>query len=302
MGDDLLDEARDAARRLFDTGALGVEDWHDLSWGDRQRLAVDVTMLATALRDAGSPISEVDRDLAGPGAHAVRAQLRAPTGEVHLQPVVRLPGRQVVGYEALSRFPAWAPDRWFRRAWSVGLGPEFEIAAVARAVDTLRWLPDNVFLGINVSASTLVSDGLIDELEHAEGRRVVLELTEHEPIGDYSPHCEQIARLRALGVRIAIDDVGAGHSSLLHIVQLRPDVIKLDRSLIDGCDSDPLRRVLMQCFVMLARQAQASLVAEGVETEAEAQLLTASGVGLAQGFLFGVPQRHPAALPEPASR
>jgi EAL domain-containing protein (putative c-di-GMP-specific phosphodiesterase class I) len=207
-----------------------------------------------------------------------------------------------VGYEALSRFPAWAPDRWFSRAWAAGLGLEFELAAVARAIDSLRWLPNNAFLGVNVSASTLVSEALVDELKHADGRRIVLELTEHEPIHDYSPHCEQIARLRALGVRIAIDDVGAGHSSLLHIVQLHPDVIKLDRSLIAGCDADPIRRVLMQCFVTLARQAQAALVAEGVETEEEALLLSGSGVRLAQGFLFGAPQQHPIALPEAASR
>ncbi|MBV9284164.1 MAG: EAL domain-containing protein [Acidimicrobiia bacterium] len=302
MSDDLLDDARDAARRLFDTGALGVDDWHDLSWEDRQRLAVDVTMLATALREAGPRPSEVDDHLDGPGADAVRTQLGSPTGEVHLQPIVRLPGRQIVGYEALSRFPAWAPDLWFRRAWAAGLGLEFEIAAVARAVDNLRSLPDNAFLGINVSASTLVSDVLVDELKHADGRRVVLELTEHEPIRDYSPYCEQIGRLRALGVRIAIDDVGAGHSSLLHIVQLRPDVIKLDRSLIAGCDGDPIRRVLMQCFVTLARQAQAALVAEGVETEEEAHLLSASGVRLAQGFLFGAARQHPVAVSRAASQ
>jgi EAL domain-containing protein (putative c-di-GMP-specific phosphodiesterase class I) len=297
MADDTLVAARDAARRLLETGVLLGGDWRDLSREQRQRLAGDVTVMAGALRRT----SMSDTAGGGPHADAVREELHAPSAEVYLQPIVRLPTRRIVGYEALSRFPRWGPDRWFREAWNAGLGLELELAAVGRAVDCLGSLPADAFLGINVSASTLVSQALMDRLADVDTQRVVLELTEHEPILDYRAHCDQIDRLRERGIRIAIDDVGAGHSSLMHIVQLRPDVIKLDRALIAGCDLDGIRRVLMRCFATLARQARAALVAEGVENEREAEALAANGVRLAQGFLFGRPQAAPGVVPEAAS-
>jgi EAL domain-containing protein (putative c-di-GMP-specific phosphodiesterase class I) len=232
-----------------------------------------------------------------PSSEAVRAALANPGGEIHLQPVIRLSTHEVVGYEALSRFHDGTPEIWFQKAWEIGVGIEFEIAAVRRALRLLPCIPEGVFLGINVSPRTLVSNALQRVLSREDGHRLVLELTEHEAISDYTRHRDQIARLRRLGARLAIDDVGAGHSSLVHIIQLRPDVIKIDRALVAGCDLDPVRRVLMQGFVTLARHTQAHLVAEGVETSAEAQGLIESGVAFAQGYLFGRPQPHSLAVP-----
>jgi EAL domain-containing protein (putative c-di-GMP-specific phosphodiesterase class I) len=298
MADETPNAAREAARRLFDTRALLVDDWRRLSWADRQRFAVDVTVLASALRGSSTP---ENGHVQGPTAEAIRDELEAPAGDVHLQPIVRLSTGQVVGYEALSRFPGWTPDRWFRQALVAGLGLEFELAAVDRAVGCLRRLPGDAFLGINVSASTLVSNALLEALADVDASRIVLELTEHEPIVDYSPYCEQLGRLRKRGVRLGIDDVGAGHSSLLHIVQLRPDVIKLDRALIAGCDTDGARRVVTKSMAMLARQAKAALIAEGVETTGEAEALVGTGVRFGQGFLFGGPQPEPFPGPEAGS-
>lgn len=283
--------AEDAARRLLDTGAVLMEAWHELAWEDRQRLVVDLTVLAGALRTS---LDIEDGD--GPTDEDVREELRTGAGTVHLQPIVRLPEREIVGFEALSRFPTWSPDRWFRQAWASGAGLDFEIVAVRRALAGMVTLPEEFYLGVNVSPMALVSDSLLDVLdglEPCQAQRLVLELTEHEAIGDYTAYRDQIAKLRSRGVRLAIDDVGAGHSSLLHIVQLRPDVIKVDRALIAGCDRDPVREVLMQCFATLARHTRAHLIAEGVETSEEADALVRSGVALGQGYLFGRPRPQP---------
>jgi EAL domain-containing protein (putative c-di-GMP-specific phosphodiesterase class I) len=119
--------------------------------------------------------------------------------------------------------------------------------------------------------------------------RVLLELSEHDPVHDYDALRAALAPLRARGMRLAIDDVGAGFSSLRHIVLAAPDVIKLDRSIISGVDRDPVLTKLAQALVEFTHSFGACVIAEGVETADEHALLQALGVDCGQGWLFGGP-------------
>lgn len=225
----------------------------------------------------------------------VRGALDAGVRVVH-QPVVDLTSGDVLGYEALSRFPDHAqrgPERWFAQAWAVGLGAELELAAVRAALATVPLLPESAYLAVNVSAETLLSPLLEAALDGAPPRRVVLEITEHSPVFDYAPVTHRLATLRAQGYRVAIDDLGTGHAGVNHLLQFAPDVLKLDRSVVQGVRHDPLRRAVTATFATLAAHLGATLVAEGVETEQDREALEVLGVTGAQGFLLG----RPAPLP-----
>jgi EAL domain-containing protein (putative c-di-GMP-specific phosphodiesterase class I) len=119
---------------------------------------------------------------------------------------------------------------------------------------------------------------------------VVIELTEHVPVEDYGPVVDAFARLRVRGVRLAVDDTGAGFAGFRHILALAPDIIKLDSSLVRGIELDPARRALTAALVAFAADTGVDLLAEGVETFDELDTLTALGVRWAQGYLLGRPK------------
>jgi EAL domain-containing protein (putative c-di-GMP-specific phosphodiesterase class I) len=125
--------------------------------------------------------------------------------------------------------------------------------------------------------------------------RLVIEITEHVVISDYDIQNEALKSLRERGVRLAVDDTGAGYASLSHVLQLRPDIIKVDRSLIAGLATDPARRSLVTALVLLAIDIGATVTGEGVEEIAELDILATLGVGYAQGFFLGRPTVVPAA-------
>lgn len=206
------------------------------------------------------------------------------------QPIVELGSGRRIGAEALSRFPAeWglAPDVCFAQAHSVGLGHRLELAALARAADLL----DEVggYVAMNVSPATVLTTGFAELFDLLPLERVVLELSEHDQVEDYAVLAEALAPYRASGMRLAIDDVGAGFSSLRHIVVTGPDVIKLDRSLVDGVDQDAVLTALVRSLVDVAGACGARVVAEGIETAADAAALFALGVDHGQGWYFGRP-------------
>jgi len=218
------------------------------------------------------------------------------------QPIVEMATGAVVGYEALSRFAdGVVPSEWFARAARVGLGEELELAAVRSALVAIEALTPDVYLSINVSPQTLCSPRLLQELHASSPRRIVLELTEHSAVEDYCEYRAAIARLRREGVRLAVDDAGAGYASFRHIVDLNPDIIKIDGSLVQGAHLDPSRRSLMIAFVSFASDLGASLVAECVEVEPEAEALRGWGVGFGQGWLFGRPAELSAERSVPVS-
>jgi EAL domain-containing protein (putative c-di-GMP-specific phosphodiesterase class I) len=215
---------------------------------------------------------------------------------IALQPIVDLATGARAGAEALSRFPAeWGltPDVVFEQAHGVGLGHELEIQALRRAAALLEG--SEGYVAMNVSPATLMTPGCAELLRELPLERVLLELSEHDPVEDYDALLAVLAPFRAAGLRLAVDDVGAGFSSLRHIVVTTPDVIKIDRSIVSGLDADPVLTTLVRSLVEFARGIDARVVAEGVETAAEADVLRSLDVDYGQGWHFGRP-----AVPEPA--
>ena len=209
---------------------------------------------------------------------------------VVLQPIVDLATGVRVGSEALSRFPAaWdkAPDVCFAEAHSVGLGHELELVALDRAAEHLTAVEG--YVAMNISPATLLLPEFAALMERLPLERVLLELSEHDQVEDYDALAAALAPFRAGGMRLAIDDVGAGFSSLRHIVVTAPDVLKMDRSIVSGVDTDPVLTRLVGSLVEFGHGGGATVVAEGVETAAEAGVLRDLGVDLGLGWFFGRP-------------
>jgi EAL domain-containing protein (putative c-di-GMP-specific phosphodiesterase class I)/CheY-like chemotaxis protein len=208
------------------------------------------------------------------------------------QPIVRLRDREIIGAEALARFagpPKRAPSVWFAEAAVVGLRTELELIAVRKAVEALSQLPRDAYLTINVSPVTLAKPAFLKLIAKADGTRLVAEITEHAPIHDYARLSTALVKLRALGMRLAIDDAGAGYSSLRHILELSPDLIKLDMSLIRDIHRDNSKQALAAGLISFADRSGAAIVAEGIERAAEARMLVELGVGHGQGYFLGRP-------------
>lgn len=213
------------------------------------------------------------------------------------QPIVDIATNRVVGAEALTRFPEapLEPDRWFADAHSVGLGTALELAAVRQAFAALDKLPDGVYLSVNTSPQLLTSPELLDLVCTHRGDRVTVELTEHAAVSDYDEVLRSINALRKHGVRLAVDDVGAGFASFSHVLRIRPDILKIDVSITRGIDQDSARRGLARAIVDLAREIGAAIVAEGIERQAELDRVVAIGVDAVQGFFVGKPKPLPLA-------
>jgi EAL domain-containing protein (putative c-di-GMP-specific phosphodiesterase class I) len=146
-----------------------------------------------------------------------------------------------------------------------------------------------VYVSVNVSPQTLCAPGLLEILRDVPARRVVLELTERSPIVNYEEAVECVSNLRVLGARLAVDDVGRGFSGLGRVVELAPDLLKIDRSLVSGVDSDAAKSALIARLTSYGDEIGMDVVAEGIETEAELETLRALGVRNGQGFLLGRP-------------
>lgn len=219
------------------------------------------------------------------------------------QPIADLMSGEVVGVEALARFacePFSPPDVWFAEASEVGLGAELELRAVRKALAEFHQVPPGAFLALNISAEVIVSPSFPAALEGADLSRLVLELTEHAQVRDYDVLRDALRALRARGIRLAVDDAGAGFASMRHIVRLSPDIIKLDVTLTRDIDADPVRNALASSLIVFARDIGATIVAEGIETWREVEALRALGVPFGQGHHLAWPAPLP--LPEMVRR
>jgi len=240
---------------------------------------------------------EVERDLQ---QARVEGALHGSALRMVYQPIVDLHTGQIVGVEALARFdtdPLRTPDVWFAEAAEVGLGIDLELAAIDAALAGIEKLPRDVLLSLNVSPETAISPRLVESLARVAGPRIVLELTEHSRIDDYETLVRALDVLRHQGIRIAVDDAGAGYAGLQQILGLRPDVIKLDVDLTGGIDSDPVRRALAASLVKFGADTGAIIVAEGIETVGELRTLQQLGVPWGQGYHLA----RPADLPLPST-
>ena len=222
---------------------------------------------------------------------AIRVLIRERAIEMMFQPIVAVDSRRIFAFEALARFPdtALAADAWFARAADVGMGLELELEAAGLALDRLHALPHPYRLSINASPETLVAPTFDALLSMHDTARLMVEITEHTTVNDYHLLRERLEALRAKGVLVAIDDAGAGFASLRHILHLDPDVIKLDISLTRGIDSDMRRQTMVSAIRAFAAGTNATIVVEGVETEAELRTVAALGIEYAQGYHLARP-------------
>jgi EAL domain-containing protein (putative c-di-GMP-specific phosphodiesterase class I) len=240
---------------------------------------------------------EIGRDLEGKeAAKAGRLRIENAIDEKQLsivyQPIWHVESRRTIGMECLARFslaPYRSPDKWFEEAAEAGLGTMLELAAIRMALADLPSFPEEIYLALNMSPETVLSSEFPGVLDGMPAGRIVLELTEHAYVDDYTRLLDALGPLRQRGIRVAVDDAGAGYSSLQHILHLHPDFIKLDMSLTRNIDRDLPRRALASALIGFARDTGSRIIAEGVETASELLALRALGVEKAQGYFLGRP-------------
>lgn len=252
---------------------------------------------------------EVAERLAGPpsgpdaplGRQTTERIARAIDGtSLHMvfQPIVELEAGHVVGLEALARFterPRRMPETWFAAATEVGLLKDLDLAAVRRALVELDRIPLGTYLTVNVSPETIRSEALARLLEGSVEDRIVLEVTEQSAVADYDGLAACLQPMRERGVRLAVDDVGAGFASLGHVLRLSPEFMKLDRTLVAGLSADPVRRSLIERLASFADEVGIAAIAEGIEGEEDLDALRALRVPYGQGFYLGRPGPIPEA-------
>jgi PAS domain S-box-containing protein len=270
---------RDGSPVMLHGSAVAITDPKGQVVGYRgaRRLAADV---------APSHLEIADR------RERIDAVLATRDVDMALQPLVSLVTGEVSGVEALARFrDGRGPDQWFADASACGRAKELDELTFMAALTHFETVPDPVYLSVNAGPELLVDPSFRRRLfeSGAPLDRLFVEITEHVRVADYPALNAAVACLREKGVRFAIDDTGAGYASLNHVLQLRPETIKLDRALIDGVDTDPARRSLVTALVLLALEIGASVTGEGVETEDQLSALSTLGVDQAQGYLLARP-------------
>jgi EAL domain-containing protein (putative c-di-GMP-specific phosphodiesterase class I) len=274
--------------RVIGTVGAGLTDRGD----DRSAMAEYVPTLVqfadAAALELGPSLAK--RDLDSVGQHAIDEILERRLYSPVFQSVRRLTDGRIVGYEALTRFnSALTTPQVFSQARTTGRMRDLEIATLRAAVDAAAALPADCWLSVNSSPNLLVEPDTLAEILAPVQRQVVIELSEHDAIEDYAPIAAAFGRLGP-GRHLAVDDAGAGFASLRHILEVRPAFVKLDIGLVQGLAVDMARTALVAGFVRFATDAGFTLIAEGIETDADRRALRRLGVELGQGFLLGRPQ------------
>lgn len=261
----------------------------NLSLGDR-----DLSLLSAFAEVVAQRVDErleVDRQKAR-AMEVICAAIASGAPRIVYQPIVELGGQTVVGVECLSRFdiePRRAPDQWFAEARDAGVQLELELHAIRNALAAIDRFPPQVYLGINSSPELILSGRLTDEIAELDASRIVLEITEHATVTDYDALLRALHPMRARGVRVAVDDAGAGYASMRHILNLKCEIIKLDMSLTRGVDTDPGRRALARGLISFASDIGSDITAEGIETRGELEALRDLGVRKGQGYYLSRP-------------
>jgi EAL domain-containing protein (putative c-di-GMP-specific phosphodiesterase class I) len=227
---------------------------------------------------------------------ALDAQLDRALEQLYMvyQPIVRLPGTRVYGFEALvrSREPSLPnPGALFGAAEELGRLHDLGRTIQAACAEALPLLPDGGMLFVNLHTQDLADESLFDPNGPlaVSAQRVVLEITERARLDQIPAARDRLAALRALGFRLAIDDLGAGYSDLTSFATLDPDIVKLDMSLVRGIDASPKKQKLVRAMAAVCEELGTEVVCEGVETARERDALSMIGCNLLQGYFFGRP-------------
>jgi EAL domain-containing protein (putative c-di-GMP-specific phosphodiesterase class I) len=235
----------------------------------------------------------------------LRKILRAEALTPLYQPIVSLRSGKVLGYEGLIRGPSnstlHSPLALFKVAKAHGITADLERAC--RTVLLKRFsevgLPGKLFL--NVSPDVLVKPrrDVQADLQQLQitgfgPKHIVLEVTESDATLDYGLLCDAAAHYRSFGLQIAIDDLGEGFSSLRLWSELRPECVKIDMHFIQGIDVDPLKLQFVQSILEIAGKSNSAVIAEGIETQAELQVVRELGIHFGQGYFLGRPSASPA--------
>lgn len=255
---------------------------------DLQRRAVSASQAETERREL---LRALQRVMRGDGRHAV------------LQPIVDLTTGAAVAAEGLTRFTGASPAHvgggqrsaahWFDDASRLGLREDLELVTALAVLDLLEVVPPDVAVCVNLGPQTLLTPRLGELLQDRPLSRIVVEITEHAPVTDYERLSDAVEPFRNRGLRLAVDDTGAGYASLRHVLGVRPDLVKVDMALTRGADRDLARRTLLSALADFARETGCRLVAEGVETAGELRAVAGCGIDLVQGYALGAPSRHP---------
>jgi EAL domain-containing protein (putative c-di-GMP-specific phosphodiesterase class I) len=297
-----LEHLREAGITAMAHAPIGLDE--RVSWvvsvgrtGDSDQAARDLSEVLPVLSDVAAvatillaPTLRAAQDT----AHArrdVETILARRSFRPVFQPVMTVDSKRIIGHEALTRFESGtSPDLVFATAAAVGLAVDLEMACIRAAVTEARGLDfTRTWLSLNVSPAVLLASSRALACIAAEADRpLVLELTEHVVIDHYGPVREALQQLRP-SYRLAVDDVGSGFASLRHILELAPDFVKLDISLVRDIDQDPGRQAMVAGLAAFAQRAGCELIAEGVESAAELSELRSLGVTSAQGYLLGRP-------------
>lgn len=214
--------------------------------------------------------------------------------EIAFQPIINCDATAVVAFEALSRPPAeskFNPQELFDTALEVGRLWTLSRLVRDKVAENISTLPKESFVFVNLHPGEMDDPLLRDGKEAlaSYSDRVVFELTERTPIYDYHSFREKADKLRALGYRLAVDDLGAGYASLNSLAMLEPDFVKIDRELVHECHLSTRRMHLIQRIIEFARDQKTKIIAEGVETHEEAETMKRLGCDFLQGYFFGVP-------------
>ncbi len=251
-------------------------------------------VVEAAARDAVLEASLCARDR---GRQLLQLILNRQLGTL-FEPIVKLRGSEVVGYEALVRGPVdsnlSSPGLLFQQAEQSGLTYELDCLCRRAALEHAHCLPPGKMLFLNclptsIADPSLRDEGLVKTLENYQinPSNLVIEISERESIDNFDIFREMRDAWRALGIRIAVDDAGAGYASLEAIMEITPDFLKADMQLVRGIDSDPPRQEVLRALNAVARRIGAEVIAEGIETEDELRVLRQLGIPYGQGYHFG---------------
>jgi PAS domain S-box-containing protein len=302
------DEPR--ARQILAEARAGRTGWRDLefTWRHADGRSVVLQGSSVPIFDAAGTVvgfrgsrrtvtdaMTAERTLVA-ARHRITEVLTTSSVDIAWQPIVGLITGRMAGAEALARFrDGRGPATWFAEARETGQSLVLDRLAFFAALATMQRLPVDAYLSVNATPDLLTDSAFRDRLLSGDVdlTRLVVEITEHVEIGRYEDIQAAILPLRERGLRLAVDDTGAGYASFSHVLQLRPDIIKIDRSLVANLADNPARRSLLTALVLLALDLNASVTAEGVETVAELETLANLGIDNAQGYLLARPSTDP---------